>query len=482
MRLFPTPCPSYHFLTLLLSPALQLLLTPPTNAATDIAKNSSISDVDVARESLVQRDVEIQRQLAGQSPIGVRRMTDDEGEKFWLDYWYFDANIGGGGDVRNGGRKQQQSTRMGLRDEGTDIRGLIDGGWGDVPKSHNHKVKKTLGNAGMDSSTAASLYPPFPLHGNITDEDGADKGREAGNEGRGMSLLLFGRSLSQWTVRDRGDMFGKRSFKCPFDTKPCTSIDRPNSCCGKGSKCIFVKDTGLGDVGCCGAGESCSDNLIKCASGYTPCPDNPGGGCCIPGYSCVDQGCIYISTTIVTATPAPPPPSTFTEPINPPVRPTSNAKTTITTFQSTRPTITGCPTGFYACSAVYHGGCCRTGRDCNPTSCPPISSTTIVDDNGATIVIGIDPTVSLSSPGGEGRRCAAGWTGCAASAGGGCCPDGFACAEISCTLSAGGRGTAVVGKMAPVNGAGKVVVVVGGRVNLTVVMMVMAMMQWFMSG
>ncbi|QSS64443.1 GPI anchored protein [Histoplasma capsulatum] len=405
-------------------------------------------------------------------------MTDDEGEKFWLDYWYFDANIGGNGDVRNGGRKQQQSTRMSLRDEGTATRGLIDGGWGDAPKD---KVKKTLGNARMDSSTAASLYPPFPLHGNITDEDGADKGREAGNEGTGMSLLFLGRSLSQWTARDRGNMFGKRSFKCPFDTEPCMSIDRPNSCCGKGSKCIFVKDTGLGDVGCCGAGESCSDNLIRCASGYTPCPDNPGGGCCIPGYSCVDQGCIYISTTIVTATPAPPPPSTFTEPINPPVRPTSNAKTTITTFQSTRPTITGCPTGFYACSAVYHGGCCRTGRDCNPTSCPPISSTTIVDDNGATIVIGIDPTVSLSSPGGEGRRCAAGWTGCAASAGGGCCPDGFACAEISCTLSAGGRGTAVVGKMAPVNGAGKVVVV-GGWANLTVVMMVMAMMQWFMSG
>ncbi|PGH32662.1 hypothetical protein GX50_04509 [[Emmonsia] crescens] len=443
MPFLPAPSISHRSLLILFS-ALQLL-TAPIYATTD-TPNNNISNANLDRESLVQRDVEIQRRLAGQSPRGVRKMTDNEGEKFWLDYWYFDVDVGGGGNR---------------------------------PDKH----KEGLGNVWMNSSIV-SLYPASPLHRYTADEDGEDQDRGGGG---GTSLRLFGRSLSRWMARDRGLMFGKRMFNCPVDTEPCSSINRPNSCCGKGSKCILVKDTGLGDVGCCGAGDSCSGDLSECAKGYSPCPDNPGGGCCIPGYSCVDQGCIYISTTIVTATPPPPPPAppstsnpsppTITKPITPPSRPTSNPITTITTSPPVTPTITGCPTGFYACSAVYHGGCCRTGRDCNPTSCPTVSSTTIVDDNGATIVIPVNPTALVSSPGGEGgRRCAGGWSSCAASAGGGCCPDGFVCAEVSCTISAEGRGTMVVGKMAPENGAERGVVGCGVGVWAYLILMTMMTM------
>ncbi|KLJ09555.1 hypothetical protein EMPG_14998 [Blastomyces silverae] len=477
----PRPLPN-HFLALLLCATLQLLqlllLISPANAATDIANpnNNNISDAAsiIARESPVKRDVDIQRRLAGQSPAGVKKMTDDEGEKFWLDYWYFhgdgDVIVGGSGggggngdgDGENIGRKQQRSRRTGRTLDDEDFGGLTGRGLGNGPDNHDEV------DAWMNSSIEASLYPPFPLHGNTEYQ------ARGGGGGRGMPVPLLGRSLSRWTARGQDLIFGKRRFKCPLDTEPCTSIDRPNSCCGKGSKCVFVKDTGLGDVGCCGAGERCSGDLTKCANGYSPCPDNPGG--------------IYISTTTVTATPAPPPPppppsSTSTEPINPPVRPTSNPITTITTITeyppptTPTPTITGCPVGFYACSAIYHGGCCRTGRDCNPTSCPQISSTTIVDDTGATIVLPVDPSASVTFPGGDGgrRRCAGGWTSCAASAGGGCCPDGFVCEQVSCTISAGGLGTAVVGKMAPENGAGRGVVG-GDWVYLMMMMVTMAMM------
>ncbi|OAX83475.1 hypothetical protein ACJ72_02161 [Emergomyces africanus] len=421
MQILPAPFPSHRFLVLRLS-ALQLI-TSFTYAATDIANNN------ISNAALAQRDVEFQNRLAGQSPVGVRKMTDDEGEKFWLDFWYFDDVVVGGSAAVG---QQQQSNRRGRRGNDEEFGGLRE--HRAVNRPDNQKIGG-LGD-GMLNISIASSYPPFPLHGNAADEGGENQDNRGGRGG--MSFPLLGRSLSRWWLRDGALVFGRRNFNCPADTEPCISINRPNSCCGAGSKCIFVKDTGLGDVGCCRVGDTCSGDLIECAEGYRPCPHNPGGGCCIPGYSCVDQGCIYISTITVTATPAlppPPPPSsppttttTNTKPVNPPLRPTSNpiATTTIAPPPPPTPTITGCPTGFYACSAAYHGGCCRTGRDCNPTSCPTISSTTIVDGNGATIVVPVDPNASgSSSSGGQaGRRCAGGWTSCAASAGGGCCPDG----------------------------------------------------------
>ncbi|KAL2382168.1 hypothetical protein RJZ90_003485 [Blastomyces dermatitidis] len=499
MRLHhPAPRPlSNHFLVLLLCATLQLLLLlhllliSPANAATDIANtnynNISHATSSIAQESLVNRDGDIQRRLAGQSMAGVRKMTDDEGEKFWLDFWYFDGDGdgdgdvvasggGGGGDGGNVGRKQQRPRRTGRTLNDEDFGRLTGRGLGNGPDNHDEV------DVWMNTSIDSSLSPPFPLHGNM-------KYQEDRGGGRAMSVPLLGRSLSRWTARGQDLIFGKRRFKCPLDTEPCTYINRPNSCCGKGSKCVFVKDTGLGDVGCCGAGESCSGDLNMCAYGYSPCPDNPGVGVVSRDTRVWIRG-IYISTTTVTATPPPPPtpPPPSTEPMDPPVRPTSNPITTITASPPTTPTptltptIIGCPVGFYACSAIYHGGCCRTGRDCNPTSCPPISSTTIVDDNGATVVIPVDPSASVTFPGGDGgrRRCAGGWTSCAASAGGGCCPDGFVCEQIRCTISAEGRGTAVVGKMAPENGAGRVVVVAGGG-WVYLMMRTMAMMTMMMT-
>jgi hypothetical protein len=115
--------------------------------------------------------------------------------------------------------------------------------------------------------------------------------------------------------------------------------------------------------------------------------------------------------------------------------------------------VTGCPTGFYACSAYYLGGCCQTGRNCDTTSCPPASvSTTLVSGSTLTIVApsgsGITAPASVLT-----GSCAQGWATCSADLGGGCCPSGYQCGEVSCAAVATGGGGSSVGKMPP-NAAG----------------------------
>jgi Predicted solute binding protein len=132
------------------------------------------------------------------------------------------------------------------------------------------------------------------------------------------------------------------------------------------------------------------------------------------------------STSTTTSTKSSKTETETTDSLVPPARGTS----VTTTTQSTTSRADVCPTGFYACSAVYHGGCCQTGRDCDTTSCPTTSSTTFVS-NGVTIVEPV-ATGSSSRPTG---KCAKGWFSCADTVGGGCCPSGYACGQ-SCTATA----------------------------------------------
>lgn len=149
----------------------------------------------------------------------------------------------------------------------------------------------------------------------------------------------------------------------------------------------------------------------------------------------------------------------------PPARPTSLS--TATTSKSSSETGSICPIGFYACSAVYQGGCCRTGRDCDTASCPTISSTAVVSNNDETIVA---PAVSTDS-----ATCAGGWFGCDESMGGGCCPTGFACGSASCTAS-GGSVTAT-GTVAKETG-GSSGRFVDGRMLLIVAVMLALALSW----
>lgn len=406
-------------------------------------------------EALVRRESDASARLQRQQPLKMRKMSTDPGEKFYLHYWSFDG---------------QSDSNL---DE-----------W--------------------DNTTLSRTFEPaLPLH--------ADSLLPRPQNWRRYLRLTIPSPIT----------LDKRDFVCPSGTNACTSIDRPNVCCPSSSTCQIVPDTGLGDVGCCDASETCAGSLSNCPSEYTSCPNNPGGGCCLPGYACYQEGCVQTSTTVVIVASTPSltstssssgpttlidtttlivTPSTSTSastssqptlttstttdlttsttsstaanslvcstnfrscPVSlgggccptdracgsvecpelsstatpsPPVRGTTGTDT-ITGASATLTSIQGCPTGFYACSAYYQGGCCQVDRDCHSTSCPAKSGATVIDSNSVTIVA---PT----------GNCATGWSTCAVSLGGGCCPSGYVCGTASCSASATGL-SSQVGKEAP---------------------------------
>ena len=135
---------------------------------------------------------------------------------------------------------------------------------------------------------------------------------------------------------------------------------------------------------------------------------------------------------------------------------------------------TDCPIGFYQCSAVYHGGCCRVGRDCQTSSCPTTASSSLITTDGVTIVVpvgggtastasaaassaGTGPITSTATTTSAAQTgtCATGWSSCPASLSGGCCPSGFTCGTSNCQSASAANGSpSDVGKIAPSAAAG----------------------------
>lgn len=269
-----------------------------------------------------------------------------------------------------------------------------------------------------------------------------------------------------------------RQFACPQNTASCESIGQPNYCCATGETCFTVQNApDAGNVGCCPNGQDCAGSVGACGSGSTACPADVGGGCCIPGFACAAVGCVASSvsvitltttssTMVVTVTTTAPSTSTTTTQTTTAATPTQTSTTTTETGASppfrptsgtTSPTTTAttdgvCPTGFYACLATAGAGCCRTGRDCITTSCPPVSSTTITSNDVTLVVPATDLTNTATLPT---STCAGGWFLCPSDAGpiAGCCPSGYACGTASCTLSAT-TATATVQKVLPSAGHG----------------------------
>ena len=172
-------------------------------------------------------------EYGGKLPSVVRKMSDDEGEKFYFDYWSWDD-----------------------------------------PFFSSSSSKRDVVNTSM--TELVELQPAILLH-TSTDADSlllVDKKQDYARSARRALFMLLG-----------------RDFQCPTGTFSCTSIGQPDSCCGNGATCVIVQDTGLGVVGCCPAGETCGDTVSSCGAGYTSCASSLGGGCCIPGYTCVTGGC-----------------------------------------------------------------------------------------------------------------------------------------------------------------------------------------------
>ena len=423
-------------------PYLLLLPISYTTSATHLPW-SKYASAGHEGEAVSQQDSSIRGDLPFQ-PAKVRKMTPDEGEMFFPEYW----------------ETSQPSYLEPV--EGQRIQLAEDIDW--------------------SNSSIAQIQAPFALH----------QIKDMASHSYFSSFLRSPRSLFAASKRD---------FHCPGGTSACSSIQRPNSCCPTEQTCQLITDNGNGDVGCCTDGTSCSQQVASCQDTYVSCPGSQGGGCCLPGYSCSGVGCEVHSTATVVVTPmvtaAPLPSSnssaaaastmvltsTHTEissaistitsspssihsttplrsttpapaPVAP-VRPTSGTASTSVTTTAPTATVTPsqCPTGFYACSAYYHGGCCRIGRDCSETSCPAASSTLVLSSNG---VIVNNPAATTNAALGQ-DGCALGWFNCGATGGGGCCPSGYDCGE-SCTATGvntggGAIGTAKVAKDNGVSGA-----------------------------
>jgi len=178
-------------------------------------------------------------------PVAVLKMSDNEGEMFFPQYWQF---LSEKQDIKDARRLRSKDPWIPL------------------------DIEPYLSNQPTNASTTQPLHAPFSLHTEQTLSDHLVLGR--------LPRALF--------------PVQKREFHCPTDTVACDSISRPNSCCPTGDTCQLITDTGQGDVGCCPQGQGCSGQVSQCEQGYQSCPGSAGGGCCIPGYACAGIGCEYI--------------------------------------------------------------------------------------------------------------------------------------------------------------------------------------------
>ena len=182
-----------------------------------------------------------------QVPIAVRKMSNDQGEMFFPEYWHFEPETNGASKLELDKRRHTPHPLGPLEDE---------------------SVVKDWVNASMPQP----LQAPFALHTN---------------------RQLDTRPLFSRLLHPPGAIFARdtRNFACPSGTSNCTSINRPYSCCAAGLVCQRTTDSGLGDVGCCEPGQVCGNEVSGCPEADLACPDSLGGGCCIPGSQCNGVGC-----------------------------------------------------------------------------------------------------------------------------------------------------------------------------------------------
>ncbi len=250
----------HRWMSLLSLPASLLLLLPCAPAQTSNHKLQWPYNLPPhikyhpEDEYLVRRDLQIQQRLAYQMPAEVEKMSGDEGEKFLMTYWHFEL----------------QSTEG---EQGQNISAPI--------------LRRRDWDSGLwaNASIPQPLQPPFLLH---TDQ------QQTSRNPHFLHLPHFAFPSLQ-----------KRAFQCPSGTSNCSAIGRPDSCCSTGETCQLITDTGLGDVGCCGVNLTCAGEVTVCDIGLTSCPNNTGGGCCIPDYECVDVGCKSSPLHNISPTPIP---------------------------------------------------------------------------------------------------------------------------------------------------------------------------------
>ncbi|GAB7352046.1 hypothetical protein MBLNU459_g2555t1 [Dothideomycetes sp. NU459] len=427
-------------------------------------------------EQHMKRNLEIEQKLAVDALAGVRKMSSDEGEKFYMEYWQFGASTPGDLSVQ----------------EGIDV--VADGRRASSIPMGNTSVSGLL-LAPIAPHTDKELLPSWLLPRMF--------GRRTSNGGccipgytcQGVGCVYAGTATTVTTLPAVTVTTGASSAPAPIPSSTTTTVvvsaaSVPTSLSVQTITTTVVV-TPSASVGATTVTQviiitpsisslsattttistttiASTTGPLSCSPGFQTCAASLGGGCCPTGRACGSASCPALPTTTTTTT-------TSASAVAP-VRPTSGSDTGTTssaaaaTATTSTVTYSGCPTGFYMCSAYYLGGCCRVGRDCDTTSCPSSASTAVVTGTGLTIVAPVGASsASADTSGAAGvitytstttaagaaatttaaasqGRCANGWFSCASSAGGGCCPSGFVCGA-SCSTTVSGQGN--VGKEAP---------------------------------
>ncbi|KAL9057015.1 MAG: hypothetical protein Q9162_002563 [Coniocarpon cinnabarinum] len=191
-------------------------------------------------EHLVKRHAEVGAQMALQKPVAVKKMSDDPSEMFFLDYWQFEPSVPE--PASQSQEPEAHLRRRGNRDTSLDPL--------DRRRLSLLSSPPSASDDNLELTNTTLLTPPLPpLRPHTSPEH-----------------PLLRRTLPQ--------LF-KRAFSCPTNTSPCASINRPDSCCGASETCTLIDDTGIGDVGCCPAGQQCSGSISAAVAVLPTAPAAP---------------------------------------------------------------------------------------------------------------------------------------------------------------------------------------------------------------
>jgi hypothetical protein len=175
--------------------------------------------------------------------VGVMKMSLDEGEKFYMEYWQFEQGVE---------ERSKRKVPLQRRDEEAEV--------------------------GLLANISMPFRPPLALHTEY----------ESSYEDLKARKVLEGRNAAAAMA-----ILEKREFVCPTGYASCSAVGYPNSCCSTSETCFVIQDTGLGPVGCCPNGNTCGGTITSCSASNTACADELGGGCCIPNYVCAGVGCKF---------------------------------------------------------------------------------------------------------------------------------------------------------------------------------------------
>jgi len=215
-------------------PASILLLIVSQTFATQLGRNERSPDPQ-------SREIEDTESLPdARSPVGVMKMSLDEGEKFYHEYWQYEQVL-------------ETPSKL------------------EVPLRRDE-------DAGLLANVSMHFTAPLGLHTNY----------ESSYEDLKARQLLEKRNAAAALA-----ILEKRDFVCPTGYNSCVDIGYPNSCCSTDETCFIIQDTGLGPVGCCQKGYTCGGTITTCGSVNTACAKTLGGGCCIPNYVCAGVGCKF---------------------------------------------------------------------------------------------------------------------------------------------------------------------------------------------